>query len=608
MTFAREDLGSDIVLSYNGFVFPTSVEIIGFRTTPVPDKAGRTFIGLRHEITARFSLDTYPRGGGGNGSLDASIPTIRATLMQQGGLLQLQNTGFGTYIINPEGGNVIATDTPGLRDLAWGPIPKLLEETGFYKYGAYVTWKVEFLLNACTGGTQTSDILEWTYGLTFDIDRSGYTTRRLQGSVSIPMTRKTVIDRTLSGNVDALRERITPGLAIGFRRDYQSFTLSEDKRALSFSFADVEMPPNIPPAGVVIAEGSHDLDWQFTSGNGSNPLLIVQTIRASYELPKTRARGEAFNHFLNLVKYRTAILVKKAQQKALMLLPVRFHAGEPELYGRKTAEFALTYTVQYKEKGDGVGFLPTSFLQDSGMWQPLPDSNYAAWAASMAKYKVSVPRGTANLVWNPAEDAIVDLCAGATVQPVELSGKPPSMVSRILAALGGTKAPSPDNSWLKYESRIKVQQHDNTVVLRPLPVDPVLYTPRNVPLEGYQPPYTDSPANIVQIRGGPVTTITLEGKAARGYYPIEPPQLLSLGGMPVYPCNGPRNGFSTETTASAGIPIVGAAWSLRYVVGAPIQLKQAMQNQDWNCDPPPNPILGIVADPNGDLEMVTSAN
>lgn len=577
MTFAREDLPTDVVVSYNGFTFPSNLAITGFHTVPVLDRAGRTFIGLRHDVTIQFHISSLL-----GETADESVPAIRAQLMQPAGALVLANTAFGNITINPAAGVVVAGQATW--DLAWGPRPTKFEQKPYYKLGSTITWTCEFLLNACTGGVPTSDILEWNYGLTFAIDRSGYTTRTLKGTVSIPMTRKAQADRTLSGNVDQMREKITPLLAIGFRRESQSFELSEDKRTLSFTFVDVQMPPNVPPDNCVVSEASHSVDVDC-----KNPNRVVQTLRASYELPSSRARGEALTHFLNLLQARVAV----AQQKKLSLIPLHFHAGEPEIYGRKTADFAFSYYILYSRTQAGKQarlFPPASFLQDSGIWQPVPTSKWATWAASMAVGGISLPRGTAGLVWNPAEDVIVDLCQQARAKSVELTARAPRLPSVLLALFKPTPQPTPDDSWLHYTMRLEVKPIDNTVALTTLPTKAVAYSPVLSSLsdvQGYALPYPQQggqqSSQIVQMRAAPRIVVTLAGAATRLGYDITPPQLVTVGGKTPMPFNDENCGFRTWIAASAGIPIVCAQWVFRYILTDPAP---------GDFGPPNNPVLG----------------
>src|SRR5262249_13268786 len=152
-----------------------------------------------------------------------------------------------------------------------------------YKYAADVTWKIAFCLDACSGQISGRKILEWCYKVDFVIDQSGYTRRTCAGHVVIPMTRRAPNDGPLVDPAERLREQITPQLAIGFRRVSQTFPLSEDKRRLDFTIVDEQMPPNVPPPNVVIAEASHSVDNEFRTFVRS-----MQTIRASYEVVSTR--------------------------------------------------------------------------------------------------------------------------------------------------------------------------------------------------------------------------------------------------------------------------------------------------------------------------------
>jgi len=580
----RDDLPSDIVISYNGYPLPTNVDIVGFQTKGVPDRAGRTFTGLRHTLSVKFWVNAFDAQDAAStleGNVSMNIAFLRGTLMKIGAQLILQNTSFGAYTINGA--------AAGSRDLQWGPIPEDFSWKPYNKYGAEISWRVSWLMNACDNLTPATSFLEWNYGLTFSLDKLGYTTRTYKGTVTIPMTRKAVNDRTLADQADRLREKVIPhDPPVGFRRDSQNFDLSDDKRTLSFTVVDQEMPPNMPPPGVIVAEGSHSMRNQ----KAKNFYVWQHSLRVKYEISNDRQASQAWEHFSKLYVQRT----QAARDNKMFVLPLELHLSEPTLYGSNAAEISLTYAVfpakkdipkaaQIRNK-NGANYIPNWIVARSGLWTPTGDT-WQAWSSSMWHARVSQPRGYAGLAFAANEDAIVDLCGGSVPVPQETSRQLKPTKGKINVKADSGERPDPANSYLDYQLGLQLQVLDNTVVLQPLPTATVGYAPpaafSHSAVGGYLQPYTQAPNAITQYRGAPRIVVTLWGRAVRAGYDIPPPQLAKLWGQTPLPVNDETCGFRSWVSGNLLVPLVRAEWCFRYVLPAvPSQPLVA----------PPNPVYG----------------
>jgi hypothetical protein len=187
----------------------------------------------------------------------------------------------------------------------------------------------------------------------------------------------------------------------------------------------------------------------------------------------------------------------------------------------------------------------------------------------MVAAKVMTPRGTANLVFNQNEDAIVDLCIGRQPVPPTERSLMPVPPPGLRVSPFNVDRPDPEDSFLDYQLVLDVQPIDNTIALQPLPTEPVSYappTPDVTDQTGYQQPYSNGPCAIVQYRGSPLVYVTLWGRAVRAGYQIAPPQLVSLGGQTPTPSNDSTCGFRSWVAANLGIPIVCAEWLFRYLL------------------------------------------
>jgi hypothetical protein len=575
------DLPTDVVIQYDSFTFPLETEIVGVQTTPVWDRAGRTVVALTHEWTIKSTIWVDPQQVAAG--LDSTFDGIKKQLCRPGCNLVLENTAWGSYDVNPNGHGGKGPDS----DLMWGPKPQLVSFRHLgYKYAAELTWKVSFCLDACRGAVP-GKLLEWNYTLSFARDRSGYTRRTYAGYASIPMTRSAPDSGTLVDQADRLREQIRPQLPIGFEREEESYDLSEDKRTLTFRIVDQQLPPNIPPPGCIVAEASHTADNMIA-------LSLVQwkhVIRASYELTTARARSDAFRHFQALVLDRQRESMKKGMGKPIML---HLHVAEPEIYGRKAAEFVIVYwqvprganAKNLRAKGNPAA----NIVVQGGLWRPVPQNSWEKWAASMTQDKAQTARGTANLVFNASDDAIVDLCIGRQPVPLAERALRAAQPAGVRVDPWEQDIPDPEDSFLGYKLVLEVQQRPNTAYLQPLPTSPVAYTPPrtdSTSQAGYTVPYKGGPCAITQYRGNPAVFVTLWGRALRAGYVITPPQLLSVGGQTPVPMDDPDGGFfRSEIIADLGIPIVAAEWSFTYLLPCPP--RQAF-------GPPPNPLYGSVA-------------
>ncbi len=183
--------------------------------------------------------------------------------------------------------------------------------------------------------------------------------------------------------------------------------------------------------------------------------------------------------------------------------------------------------------------------------------------------------------------------------------------------------PSPDRSWLKFTNAIRIRPQDSTSELKPLPpaeIDPADlnsqtnllqqsslgissqlglgivggspgFTPQTpvpsasvAPIPASPPPTVpplamtslptdvydnvdDLPTPEVEVRCAPTTYVYLIGMAIRAGYPINPPSLVSVGGIQAVPAND-ESCFVDQGTGAVwgGVPIQICRWKLRWLV------------------------------------------
>lgn len=574
------------LLFYNSVFFRVE-NVVEFNSTPVPDAANRAVIATRIDLTVKAYVCAS------NANLIGGLPStaddteawgaeVRKLLQQPGGTLTFQGLGIGDIVINDPSP---PTGSKSVKDLRYGPWPKLLSLRPLGGQFAFaIVWRVEAIVNDVCPNNPGKGVMEFNYRLSWDVDKSGYQRRVYSGHLAIAGTRKSVNDTSLSDQADAYREKVFPALLPGFRRIPGRFDISHDKLRLEFSCVDEQLPPNQLPEGVVEASASHRVELGL-----AHSLRWINTISAEYELAYDRPRSEAWGHFVKLFESRMAETNKVLGPKKI--IPIHLSLSEPEIYGRKSAAFSLSYSFVV-----GLGELLRA-VSATGLWQPTPENDWSKWSASMVKSKVMVARGNAGLGFDLQADAIVSICKGggsgklttANGAGNTLTTKPPAPKSNIPAVidqltslfktLGGSKIrvnsagdeiPDEEDSWVDYQLWIHVEPHDSTVGLVPLPTQPVPYRPQKTRANdttGYTLPYGGTPDLITQYRAGPALYVTLSGTAVRAGHPITPPQLVSLGGVTPLPANREGNGYRTGLIRNTcGVPLNAAAWSFRYLI------------------------------------------
>ena len=543
-------------VSYNGFTFNETTES-QVEGRPVYDAAERTVVYVVYTFTIKATITTGPS----TYDTGPTLEDIRRRLTTPGAQLTYSGKGFGGLSIN------VST----VKDVVWGPKPRLLRWKSVGSSAACeIEWACEVAIPECTAARYQFALMEVNFRLQFAIDQSGYTRRVYSGHLRIPQTRAAASARNLSDSADAYREQIVPALAPGFRRLSQDFTLDESKCRLDFSIIDEEMPPTVPPPGVVQVEANHEIQNQHNSFH-----QWVGTLSASYELARDVPRRQALDFFSALLRER----VLQRAGAANVVIPVAFRMSEPEIYGRQGASFSFSYLLTTTL---------ANIVGASGLWTPVGTSNYSLWRTSLANRALH-PRGNAQLRFQPSEDVIVDLCAGNVVT-LSTGGLQPTLRTLGPLPLSFPK-PTPAQSFLHYELRTVLEPEDQVVLHTALPQQQVTLKTGSqltatlstdlsqssgtssgaarlqADTDSYEVSYTSTgPDEIVQLCKQPTLALTLEGKALRACFLIQPPTLTTVGGLPVTPANREGNGFRSWIIGNLGVPVVAAEWSLRYLL------------------------------------------
>lgn len=591
-------------VEYNGIAFGpyTSSEC---SSKPLYSQDGRTIIAVTHTITVKSKI--YAAAGGVTPA-DTTMENVRRALTKPSAKLYYNGKGFGN--------NLTINTGSGTQDLKWGPKPQLLSFKSKGGLVAEVVWVCEVCIWECTVSVNALQKMEVNTRINWAIDESGYTRQTYSGFVRIPGWRAGGQQNPhLAAVADQIRESMVPPLALGFRRE-QNFSLSDDKSRLDFEVIDTELDGMALPKGCVHARASHTV--QTVQGS---LLQWVGTIQADYEAVRSMPRNQAWKWFNELANSRIRWSMLAAGQNgagfgigvgfgqggppgggALLnnadvrfpVIPLSYTLSEPDVYGRNRGRFSVVYTF-----GSSVG----PILARSGLFFPVPgERDLLGWRTSLAN-DAHHPRGNAKLRFDPRQDAIISICDGTT--NVLASGAQVDTARGSTAFPFGVPCPPPLLSFLHYQLRVRVQFEDNVAELKTLPQTRVqintlasnVNLTSGVPSQsnqqgalysqsgGYGSMYAESqPGATLQVRTSPSCIITLIGSALRTCYPITPPSLRHVGGIPATPYFQEGDGFETWLAHNFILPVVAAKWRLSWILP---------QVPPGFLGVPPNPQIGV---------------
>lgn len=581
--------------SYNGYTFGPTADTTAFSVRPNLDPARRTVMSA----TYRIKVQEYIADAG---LTDASVLDAIQRLSRNAGKIRYEGRGFGDLVINFFGGD---------RDVSWGPITLAVgcEAVGGGQ-SVLLTWEVEFTTVNCPDGLTVSGTpLQFTFGVTYALDKEGYTTRTYDASLTIAQTKITVADARLTATADQQREKMMPAVPAGFRRASHSHKLSLDKCTLAVNVVDSQLPPNPPPVGVV--DGS--IEHTYATGQGAAGILKWSgSLSATFDIARPDGTPDmAVNAFLALMKARLALargaVVGAGLPEGFDKFPDAGVKGknapviltgtsvfEPNVIGRTQVKIGISYMMV----GMGLG----EILRTGGLWTRPPDqaadpaTAWGVWLKSVAS--ALSPRGSAVLAFRPGDDRIVDACVpGATITTGIPGIVPGANRNQFTPGLGDSilqkfresfPAPGPASSWLRYRNDIVIHPDLGRVSGSTLPDTPLPTYSANRRATGWDvtkgvfpgipaktspyPPLDGLLAANGQLQGGetfyqqrtrPSLLVTMTGEALRAGYDIPVPELVSVNGTKPVLVGQPT--FRSGVVASCSVPIIGATWNMTYL-------------------------------------------
>jgi hypothetical protein len=611
--------------SYAGYAFDASLQTTAFDLKQIMSQDGRIVKWVEVSLTVTGYITT-----GGTGT-DPQMLALRKAL-QTSGLKLVYSNGVGGFIIN----------APGFpTDVQFGPIPTLIR---FKPLGggnaAKVTWSVMVRLPECPDATQFQGIAEFNWKVSWQLTRA-LTRRSISGFLVIANNNTTPGSRVTRDSADNYREQIVfPVPNQMHRLAPQTWNLSENRSRLDFSLVDESLPNrNAYPPGVTNAKVSHTVQ----TGSLFNPIFTA-TINAEYTFARNVDPRLGWFYFWRLVQYRVSLLSTTGPvnqpititippigglpgqtitttigQQAKFIVPQGFRMEESDVYDQPRARFSTSYTFSSPRK---------TVIAASGLWTPVPDSDYATWAASMKD--IFGPRGFDGMGMGGGE-TVISLCqpSNPLVNTLRGGGFGPARILRAGGFGNPFPYPDPDTSWLYFTNDLVAQRLDETVELKALPPREIdIHTLRSIPtpqpktvvlrgggvggppqtvtlraggigsdLGSPQAPglgittgapeagasatdpanpndfgvgydqITDLPLPDAEVRAAPSFYVWMVGQAIRAGYSIAPPDLASVSGLLAVPANDERCYSRVGVRADwMGVPIIKASWVTRWLV------------------------------------------
>ncbi len=152
-------------------------------------------------------------------------------------------------------------------------------------------------------------LLQFNYESSVSYNDDGYATLSVKGVLEIPLTRDpNQATRTFAQTADAFRGEIERRVMSGvdltrFRMVRRNFSLSRDKRVLSWDFQAEEKAYMDLPAYATVARGSYSVR---PAKAGLGLITWLCTLRATYTIRADVPRRLAWNAFLALLRHRMA--------------------------------------------------------------------------------------------------------------------------------------------------------------------------------------------------------------------------------------------------------------------------------------------------------------
>lgn len=516
------------IITYGDYTF-SPFRNLSVQCEPVYDEADRVVTHLKYTLRC---FDCVLQ----NDVQDihqVNMTAMQVALTTPGLNLRLQDIGFDSLL-----------DTTIAPDVVWGPKPRMLAMRPHGEICWSFDWEVEFCVSRCvqSAGTYFQDgvVLAWNFEVSFTVGENGIVQQRTtSGYVQVMAVhgKGAQFDDVLF-NVDKAWDKLSFPLPYGFRRLSNHRSVNKAKNRIDFTIIDEEFPGAAYPPGIVNCEARMDL-----KSNAPGLQSWTGTLRASYEVAPGFPKSLAVSKFLTLLNDRATRIKKAAiigNYKQPTVIPVQM-AISHDLYSRST-DLAVSFLVTTSAD---------ALLENSGMWQPLPENDWQAWYDSLVNAKVLSNRGYSGLGFDPSQDQLVTICFGSppAAQVAQNNHDTDGKADENTATLTDQQTAG---NYAHYENRVRQVRTENFVVHRPA--------------QNYYPGYPNAQDNQVEYQGAPDNYVVMTGRAIRVDQLPEPPQILTVGGKQVELVKKFCPMDDKPMTLAFGHKLYSAEWELWYRV------------------------------------------
>ncbi len=624
-----------VAVEYNGFRFPKGARTEAFSVEPVMDAAGRTIIYSKFRVTISAYLNL-----GVGGTSDALVNNALGLLTQPAAGFSYRGRGFGDIRVNLKGAQdcvwgpfpkVLTLDPKGANQTAkivW-TVEFHMPTCGDARYTGPMEFNYGTDISVDRLGLTTRTYKGFIRIAQTRMNQSDRTIRKsadewmeLVDPPPIVGFRRTDKSTTLSHDkcrldfsfqdIELPGNNVPPASVIEAEASHSIGTAQPGRlfEWVGNLSATYTIPKNNPDgigsavqAFAALArdriQGSERPGFgpaaNVAAGGALNLLGAFALFPAGLKRAEAAQAGLVPPAAVKLVMHKVVQNIFKKRKP--VVIPISFSASDVSIYDTMRVRLEMKYRL--------AGASLADILNDGGLWRPAPGPSWVNWYTSVA-----VPmraRGVAGLNhFYAGEDQIVDLCARMPGAPVKKAVKPPKQPTKIPRQftvdngfapelrggppiVGGFAftAPSEELSWMGFYCNTRVETTNNTVEVKTLPALPIgsaSTSGADGGLWGKAGAVAALNRNAMQTgiqrRTGPTVHIFIEGYAMRAGYPVDPPGVVSVGGIAVEPVNrtDKGEGFSQAVVGNGGldgsIPIYGASWRFRYLmpelpVGAP---------------------------------------
>lgn len=532
------------------------------------DEAETTVVGTTFQIRAKTFIAAEPESPG-NVHTDSSfyagpvIHPIRQKLSKPGKQLIFKHDGFGpspSYIDinNPSAGST-------LKDISGGPKPRVMQWIPVGNTAsAEMVWECETTIPVCDGVTppRVSGVKAFNYSIQYDIDASGYTTRRIAGYIEITMTRK---NREIPDSVDDYRGYVQFQKPQNFSREI-SWNVSADKRRADFMIVDTEKRTSNPfPPNVIDIQVKHRVGMSTR-----NIARASNTLSAQITLSPLVPRVTAWFIYYAIAQARLSHAAVTGAYSLSESLEV-----EEDVYGNQFS-FVLRYTTIDTTGSSNI----VRLMGLSGLFQPL-GFDWPTWDNSV---KILGPfqnleqdYGLAALKHVHEDDRIVDLCDDGN--PRYHTGVSNYLFNTPTATTPFRNVcPVESRSWVHFEAHFEYHEEVKGSAAVTLGPNQLAYSDFNpsAPAD-FDPSVEDQIERWIETYAGSIK-IYWKGGAERVCHEIKPPGKITVGDLVLVPAG--KIVFESKLVGWLfGLPLYRAFWIVPYklkrrptkVVGADAQ-------------------------------------